>query len=293
MEYSNPELPEGINVTQTNHLKEFVVLTAGVIGVIVVIISILIFLIDNYADKIPFEAETSLPIEFVLNSQKTEKLPQYLANVSESVIDSMSLSDGMTVTLHYINDDTVNAFATLGGHVFLHRGLLEKLRYEDELAMLIAHEVAHVKNRHPILSVSHGIAVGVVLALVNSSAGTSVIGDLLGQTSKLTLMQYSREFESKSDEDASESLIQIYGHAKGAIGLFEVFSAEQANNESIEFFSTHPLNEKRMTQAMHLLEKTRQSDSKQEYTLLSGEFIKWLASEKEKAKLKKKSSKIQ
>lgn len=292
MEYSNPELPEGINTTETNHLKEFVVLTAGVIGIIVVLISILIFLVDNYADEIPFEAETSLPIEFVLNSQKTEKLPQYLVNVSENVIDSMSLPAGMTVTLHYINNDTVNAFATLGGHVFLHRGLLEKLRYEDELAMLIAHEVAHVKNRHPILSVSHGIVVGVVLALVNSSAGTSVIGDLLGQASMVTLMRYSREFESQSDEEASQSLIQIYGHAKGVVGLFEVFSAEQANNESIEFFSTHPLNEKRMTQASRLVEETRQPDSKQKYTLLSGEFKSWLVSEKEKAKLETKSSTI-
>ena len=182
MEYSNPELPEGINTSTSHPLKEFFILTAGVIGAIIILVSLLIVTVDYFADKIPFEWEQTFPLGPLVEADNNETLPVYIGQLSRKVIDQMALPEGMEITVHYVNEDVVNAFATLGGHIVLYRGLLEKLNSEDELAMVIAHEVAHIKHRHPIQSASHGVVVAVVMSLILGSSGDDSIGNLLGVT---------------------------------------------------------------------------------------------------------------
>lgn len=283
MEYSNPELPEGINTSQSSPLKEFAILTFGVIGVILLLVTLLIVIVDYFADKIPFEWEQGVPLERVIDTKGNQHLPEYIDQLSRNVINKMSLPEGMEITVHYVNDDLVNAFATLGGHIVLYRGLLEKLNSEDELAMVIAHEVAHVKYRHPILSASHVVVVGVVLSLIGSSSGDDVISNLLGTTGMVSLMKYSRDYEYEADADAINALISLYGHADGAIDLFGVFKSEMGKAQPLEFLSTHPLTGNRISQTQAMIDG-HDVATKNQMTLLPQEFVKWLASEKASAK---------
>lgn len=283
MEYSNPELPEGINTSKTHPLKEFFLLTAGLLGIVFVVISVLIVLVDNFADKIPFEMEQDLPIASFIENQRTEKLPPYLKKISQKIIKSFELPEKMHITVHYVNDDTVNALATLGGHIVLYRGLLEKLKYEDELAMVIAHEVAHIKYRHPILSVSHGIVVGIVLTAISSSSGNSVVNEIMGTTGMASLMKFSRDYEYQADKDAINSLIKIYGHADGALGLFKVFDSEFGKDLSFEFLTTHPLTENRISQTTKMINKNSLSQGNT-MVVFPKEFKGWLKMQKEKLK---------
>lgn len=282
MEYSNPELPEGINTSTTSPLKEFAILTAGVIGVILLLVTTLIIIVDYFADKIPFEWEQGIPFGQIIVTDKDQQLPEYLDRVSQNVIDKMSLPEGMQITVHYVNDDLVNAFATLGGHIVLYRGLLEKLDSEDELAMVVAHEVAHIKYRHPILSASHGVVVGVVLSLIGSSSGDDVVNKLLGTTSMMSLMKYSRDYEFEADKDAINAIISLYGHAEGAIELFNVFKSEIGKAQPLEFLSTHPLTDNRVSQTQAMINEHDVSVKKQ-MTPLPQDFVKWLSSEKASA----------
>ncbi|NOX08356.1 MAG: M48 family metalloprotease [Gammaproteobacteria bacterium] len=254
MEYTNPELPEGINTSKQNPLKEFAILTLGMVGVLFISLTLLILLVDYFADKIPFDWERSLPVTRFLDSKNSEKLPLYLEQVSQQVIQSLDLPESMTISVHYVNSDTVNAFATLGGHIVLYRGLLEKLGYEDELSMVIAHEVAHIKYRHPILSASHGVVTGLVLSFIGLSSGDGVVSDLLGSVGMATMIKYSRDYEYQADSDAVESLIRIYGHADGAMGLFNIFDSAKGDIGTVEFLSTHPLTKNRITQVGTMIE---------------------------------------
>ena len=281
MEYTNPDLPEGINTTKENPLKEFFILTVGLLAVVFIVISILIVIVDNFADKIPFEYEKDLPVSSFIENMEVEKLPPYLEKVTQKVLNSFDLPEEMKITFHYVNEDTVNAFATLGGHIVLYRGLLEKLKYEDELAMVIAHEIAHVKYRHPILSVSHGIVVGVVLTAISSSTGNSVVNDIMGQTGMASLMRFSRDYEYQADKDAISSLIKIYGNADGALGLFKVFDTEFAEDGAFEFLATHPLTENRISQTTKMIEKYNLSPEKIVVNF-PDEFKVWLKTQKEK-----------
>ena len=281
MEYSNPELPEGINTSKEHPLKEFFLLTVGLLTVVFIVISILILIVDNFADKIPFEMEKELPISSFIDNLEKEKLPPYLDKVTQKVLNTFELPEDMKITFHYVNDDTVNAFATLGGHIVLYRGLIEKLKYEDELAMVIAHEIAHVKYRHPILSTSHGIVVGIVLSALSGSSGNTGINDLMGSTGMASLMRFSRDFEYQADEDAINSLIKLYGHAEGALGLFAVFNSISGAMPSFEFLATHPLTSNRISQTTKMITKSTPSN-KNTKTPYPSEFNIWLESKKQK-----------
>lgn len=292
MQYSNPELPEGINTSKTHPLKEFLILTAGVIGSLFLIISLLIYIVDHFADKIPFSVEQNLPIASFFEKNKSSRLPDYLDQLASKVISHSDLPEGMTITIHYSNSDTVNAYATLGGHIVLYRGLLEKLKSENEIAMVIGHEIGHVKHRHPVLSASHGIVVGLVLSILSTSAGDSVVSNLLGTTSSVTLMRYSREYEYQADQEAINTLIKIYGHAGGALQLFNVFEKEAGKSEPVEFLNTHPLTKNRISQAHTLIEK---QNLLQQYSLtpIPLSFANWLTQQKlesESSNKKKMSS---
>ena len=280
MEYSNPELPEGINTSKEHPFKEFVILSVGLLAVVFISIYLLILVVDEFADKIPFEYEEDLPISSFIDNLETETLPPYLDLVTQKVLASFELPKEMKVTFHYVNDDTVNAFATLGGHIVLYRGLLEKLKYEDELAMVIAHEIAHIKYRHPILSVSHGLVVGAVLTVIGSSSGNSIVNDIMGQTGMASLMKFSRDYEYQADKDAIDSLIKNYGHADGALGLFNVFNSEFGEGASFEFLATHPLTDNRISQTTKMIGEHNLS-IKSEMTLYPKEFSDWLNTQKE------------
>ena len=284
MEYSNPELPEGINTSKEHPLKEFAILTVGLLGLIFIMVSLLIVLVDNFADKIPFQLESELPISSIIKHENVEELPPYLEHVTQKVLKSFNLPDDMKITFHYVNSDTVNAFATLGGNIVLYRGLIEKLKYEDELAMGIAHEIAHVKYRHPIMSASHGVVVGIVLTVLSSSSGNSIVSDLMGTTGTATLMKFSRDFEYQADKDAINSITKLYGHAGGAIGLFKVFEDVYAGEVPFELFATHPLTENRISQTTKLANK-HHHPGEQVRVSFPEKFSSWLKQEKEKKKI--------
>ena len=286
MEYTNPDLPEGINTSKEHPFKEFVILSVGLLATVFISIYLLILVVDNFADKIPFEYEKDLPISSFIESLEEEELPPYLQKVTQKVLSSFELPKEMNITFHYVNDDTVNAFATLGGHIVLYRGLLEKLKHEDELAMVIAHEIAHIKYRHPILSVSHGLVVSAVLTVIGTSSGNSIVNDIMGQTGMASLMKFSRDYEYQADKDAIDSLIKSYGHANGALGLFSVFNSELGEGGSFEFLATHPLTDNRISQTTKMIDQHNVSKT-DDMLVFPESFNAWLESQKTRDKTEK------
>lgn len=281
MQYTNPQIPEGINTSQNHPLKEFFILTGGVIAIVVVSFYLLIVTVDFFADKIPFAWEQSIPVGALLQDE-TSDAPAYLEKLTQQVAADMDLPEGMQVTLHYVNSDTVNAFATLGGHMVLHRGLLEELHSEDELVMVIAHEIAHLKYRHPVSSASHSLLAMMLLSLFTSSAD-DILNRLMGTGGLLTLMKFSRDYEYRADAAAVDVLVGRYGHAQGAVELFEVFKAQHDGEEPLEFLNTHPLTERRIQRALDLAEPqgglSAEESSSNKLQPLPAEFTQWLAAQ--------------
>ena len=90
-------------------------------------------------------------------------------------------AEGMAVTVHYDPAGTVNAFATAGGNLVFYRGLLERMPHENALAMVVAHEIAHVLHRDPLAALGGGVASTVALLVLTGNAGSRAASEALEQ----------------------------------------------------------------------------------------------------------------
>ncbi|MFC1508597.1 M48 family metallopeptidase [Candidatus Omnitrophota bacterium] len=105
-------------------------------------------------------------------------------------------------TFKVIDDEDVNAFALPGGYIFIFSGLVEKVKSDDELASVIAHEIAHIVARHSIKRLQGGVGYNIlqILMLASGTGGRDArkINSAFGQLA----MSYSREDEALADKIA-------------------------------------------------------------------------------------------
>ena len=249
-EYKNPEIPEGINVTQQHPLKEFLILLVGSVVAISSGVLLLTSLAGYLVQYVPFAQEKELLSGLNPSWVKSEasdsarQKQQYLQTLADQLAANMALPEDMTITVHYSEDETVNALATLGGNIVVFQGLIDVLPNENALAMLMAHEIAHIRHRHPIVALGRGFAV--MLALTSmAGVGDGMMQEWVGSMSMLTLLSFSRTQEAEADADALQGLLRQYGHIDGANAFF-VYAAGKPNMELSPLFSTHPGVEERI-----------------------------------------------
>ncbi len=275
MEFHNPQIPEGIN-TDPDHspLKDLFWLLTTAAVLVAVLTAILVVSGGWLARQIPFAQEKQLASRFAdYAAIENPNLRQYLNDLKARLVAHSDLPAGMEITLHYVDEDTVNAFATLGGHIVLYRGLLETMPDENTLAMVLAHEIAHVKHRDPIVALSRGLLVSTALA--------SVIGRSpapLDQTAMLTLLSYGRDMETAADAQAAGTLYRLYGHLGGSQTLFRLFQSSPSGRDSSQlagFFQTHPLNARRI-EALQNLAQQNGWPLDGAKTPLPADFKRWL-----------------
>ncbi len=173
--------------------------------------------------------------------QIQDELQRRLQRIAQAV----NLPPEMTVTAHYVDSPTVNAFATLGGHITVFSGLLKKLEYEEELDAVLAHELGHVQHRHMVRQIGRGISMAAVLGLVgvrSQALNRWLVGDL----QQFQQLAYSRDAEREADATAAQAAKQLYGHTVGIERLFQRFDTMQKENGGAQsewenFFQSHPL----------------------------------------------------
>ncbi len=287
MHYSNPKIPEGINTTKDHPLKEFFILTSGAVAAVVLIAVLLGHFGGFLAKFVPFEIEQEWTKSVAPDSVERSDLEQYLDSVSERVSNSMGLEDEFKINLRYSSGETINAFATLGGNIILFKGLLEKLPNEDALAMLIAHEMAHIRHRDPIVSFGRSLSVQAGLGILLGNTDASI----LGSAGIFTILHFSREMETEADIEAFAVVADIYGHVGGASDLFGLIAdvmKQEGMSEQPAIFSSHPLDEMRIANMQELAQLNGWSlEGKR--TPLPTKFAQWLKdTEKEEEGSEKK-----
>jgi predicted Zn-dependent protease len=139
----------------------------------------------------------------------------------------------------------LNAFATPGGHIFITRGLLERMRSEAELAGVLAHEIAHVLRKHHLKAIQKGaqleVANTAISTLARQDRNTPRREKLLAAGSEL----FARGLD-KSDELEADRLGVVIAARGGydAYGLPAVLQTLQAMNPEDSglalMFKTHP-----------------------------------------------------
>ena len=256
MKYTPVQPPEGINVNTEHPLKSFFILTAGTIAVVVVIITILGLAADYLVKYIPVDYEQDVfskdglylmpfPID---ESTEGMQARQYVQNL----VDELHAAAGEEYAEHNFkveiaDEYSTNAFAVPGGHIVVTRGLFSSIESENGLSMILAHEMAHHYERHPLRSTGRGLVVSVFLLAVLGADGSSFLQGFLSNTASITNLAFSRQQETDSDTFASSLLLNFYGHASGAAEFFQYIKEEEGIASEIpSFLSTHPSTEGRI-----------------------------------------------
>ena len=159
-----------------------------------------------------------------------------------------------------VKNDAINAFAVPGGFIGINRGLILRANSLDQVASVVAHEIAHVELRHGMQMMDRGRQVGsrttmtmlagILLGMANPAVGAATLygGAAAGQQE---LINYTRENEYEADR-LGVGLMQAAGfQADGMVGFFRIMQnmALNSGGNSIEYLRTHPLDTNRISEA--------------------------------------------
>jgi predicted Zn-dependent protease len=148
--------------------------------------------------KISQRVEAELPR---LADEAAQRRVRQIGERIASVCDRRELVYSFVV----VEDKDVNAFSLPGGYVYINQGLLDKVTNDDELAGVIAHEVAHITARHAIKRYEGGIGMQLAqLAALASRQPAATRG--VGVAMQAARLAYARQDELEADRLAVKYL---------------------------------------------------------------------------------------
>ncbi len=158
-----------------------------------------------------------------------------------------SLEEGMdtpfNIVVEAVEAPMVNAFALPGGHVLVTDDLIAEAESPDELAAVIAHEAAHVEQRHVMQAVWRTVGLGMMLDLV-VGGGTGAGQQAVLLAGSATELRYSREAEAEADRRGQEILHASGLSSQGMAPFFRRLAGRDPEDDRtkgvMEFLSTHP-----------------------------------------------------
>lgn len=134
------------------------------------------------------------------------------------------------------NDEVLNAFATPGGFLYVYTGLIKYLDSEDQLAGVMAHEIAHSALRHSTQQATRQYGIATLLSLVTGQSDPGLLSQI---AVGLLSLKFSRSHEQEADSYSVIYLCPTSYNAAGAAGFFEKMQA-QGSGAPPEFLSSHP-----------------------------------------------------
>jgi len=185
-------------------------------------------------------------------------LHDYIENLIFELLVHSQLRD-RSIQLVVVDNPTINAFAVPGGIIGVHNGLLHHAQTEDELASVLAHEIAHISQRHfsrrqeqarnqSPLTVAGLIAGLVLAATAGADAGLAAM-TATQAAAQDSMLRYSRANESEADRIGLSTLVASGRDAHAAADMHERMLAAYrlyTVNRLPEFLRTHPISEKRI-----------------------------------------------
>jgi predicted Zn-dependent protease len=144
------------------------------------------------------------------------------------------------------NYQEVNAFALPGGPVWVHRGILDLAQNEAQVASVIAHEIAHIAERHTAeqltrATVANGL-LGLLGAVLDGGKGEAVARIGAGLGTQLMFLKFSRDHEREADRVGMQIMQRAGWDTRGMVQFFDLLEAQQKRSPSSVqvFLSTHP-----------------------------------------------------
>jgi predicted Zn-dependent protease len=190
------------------------------------------------------------------------QITEYINEIGHRVAAQTNDGD-YEFTFFVVDDPVINAFALPGGYIGVHTGLIEASRNEDELAGVLAHEVAHVTQRHIARAVhansrqsllTTALMLGALVLGAAGAGGDAVQGAMaIAQgTAAQQQINFTRTNEYEADRIGIGALADAGFDPNGMASFFEVMSRQTTTSpehRAPEFLRTHPVTATRIAEA--------------------------------------------
>lgn len=189
-----------------------------------------------------------------------QAVQDYVNSIGQKVAKASDLPDW---TFHFtvLDDESVNAFTTGGGYVYVHRGLLQYLTTEAQLAGVLGHEIGHVTARHPARQQTRGVLASVLATGAAIFTGSNAVAQMANVGAQAWISGYGRAAEMEADRLGLKYSARAGYNPEGVAQTFtvlksqETFELDRAKDEGREpqiyhgVFADHPAPDARVIQA--------------------------------------------
>ena len=222
----------------------------------VIVFLLMAFLLVNFNS---FSAERDLNKEQKLGkklSENIEKKHEVIEDPQKNLLIKQignklaKVSELKEMNYHFkiLNIEGPNAFSIPGGYIYVTYDLFDYVQSDDELAGILAHEIAHVIHNHALRQIRDNTKftlLTILGALLTGEPNVAVLGKL---TTITFLNQYSREYEEEADLTAINLLIKAGYNSVGFLTFLErLYTREMFKPEvNLGIFQTHPETENRI-----------------------------------------------
>jgi len=237
----------------TSPLREFFLLTAGLLGVVILIYIVLGLAVNLIVPRISTNLENKMGRLFIrsIEAKDTDsERGSYVRSLMEDLQERCAQLPYL-FKVHIRQSPTVNAAALPGGHIIVYTGLLDKVASENELAFVLAHEMGHFAHRDHLRGMGRAFVFITISTLLLGP--DSNISKMLAHVLNITEMSFSRKQETSADEFALTMLNCDYGHVAGATDFFEKISKEQDPGKFGHYFASHPESRKRISHLENII----------------------------------------
>jgi beta-barrel assembly-enhancing protease len=175
----------------------------------------------------------------------SRELNAYVNNIGQQLARNSSRPN-IRYTFQVVQDDAINAFATMGGYVYVNSGLIKAADNEAQLAGVIGHEIGHITGRHVIEQFKQSlIAQGISSLAGLSQSQIAQLGVELALT-----RPNSREHEYDADRRGMENIIKT-GYSP--VGMPDFMKKLIGSSNTPTFLSTHPAPADRVTRLQQMI----------------------------------------
>jgi predicted Zn-dependent protease len=149
--------------------------------------------------------------------------------------------------VNLIGSNQVNAFCMPGGKIAFYTGILDQLKLtDDEVAMVMGHEIAHALREHARERMGKQAATNIGANLLSSVLGLGQVGQTLtGYGAQLLTLKFSREDESEADLVGMELAARAGYDPRAGVTLWQKMSSSN-KGAPLQWMSTHPAGETRI-----------------------------------------------
>jgi predicted Zn-dependent protease len=153
--------------------------------------------------------------------------------ITQRLFPLYSTDSKLPITIEAIHGDTVNAYAGLGGHIYVYDGLIKQAESADELAGVLAHEIEHVRRRHIMEGILVQLSTVEALELIFSGGahgGPEIARMFLN-------LRFNRDQEAEADEGGLKRLKDTHIDSRGYVHFFERL---KGLSSTMAILSDHP-----------------------------------------------------